>query len=227
MNAFILDDTINSRTNLGLRITQPPTIPMSEQLADTIEIDGREGTLKILKGWADITFTFKVATSSQTQWRDVLPQLIKAKRITFSNDNTVHFKIKQVKASGLTQLLSSLWESELTFVCAPFRYLNNVAILNRTSSGVVTNNGGVYSLPRIKVYGTGTRTLTINGKPIVLNLLQDSLIIDSELKECYHGNTAQNNYMTGDFPIFNVGNNQVTLGTGITKLEIEPRWRYL
>ncbi|MGX6992143.1 hypothetical protein ACWN8M_11005 [Pseudolactococcus reticulitermitis] len=102
-----------------------------------------------------------------------------------------------------------------------------MAILNRTSSGVVTNSGGVYSLPRIKVFGTGTRTLTINGKPIVLNLLQDYLILDSDLKECYYGDIAQNNYMTGDFPIFNIGNNQVTLGTGITKIEIEPRWRYL
>jgi phage-related protein len=200
---------------------------MSERLVDSIDVDGREGTLTILKGWADISFILKVAIPSQTQWRTVLPQILSAKTITFSNDSGVHFRVKQVKASGLTQLLSHLWESELTFVCAPFRYLNNVAILNRTSSGIVTNNGGIYSLPKIKVYGTGTRTLTINGKPIVLNLLQSYLIIDSELKECYYGDTAQNNCMNGEFPIFNVGNNQVTLGTGITKLEIEPRWRYV
>jgi phage-related protein len=33
--------------------------------------------------------------------------------------------------------------------------------------------------------------------------------------------------MTGDFPRLEVGSNTITLGTGITKVEIEPRWRYL
>ncbi|EPW7814222.1 hypothetical protein ACWPLL_003040 [Listeria monocytogenes] len=82
-------------------------------------------------------------------------------------------------------------------------------------------------MPRIKVFGSGTRTLTINGKPIILNLQSEYLIIDSELKECFYGDVAANNLMTGDFLEFRVGSNTVTLGTGITKVEIEPRWRYL
>lgn len=227
MNAFILDGTINSRVNLGLRITEIPVLPSATQIVDSIEIEGREGTLTIKKGWEDINFSFKAAVKSHDQWRAILPQIKNAETIFFSSDPDVHFKIKTVNIGGITPLLTNLWEFELTFTCAPFRYLNNVATLNRTTSGVVTNNAGLYSLPRIKVFGTGNRTLTINGKPIGLNILQGYLIIDCELKECYYGDVAQNNQMTGDFPIFNVGNNQVTLGTGITKVEIEPRWRFL
>ena len=120
-----------------------------------------------------------------------------------------------------------MWEFELEITCLPFRYKSGVPLINRTSSGTVTNSGNVNSLPRIKVFGSGTRTLTINGKPIVLNLQSEYLIIDSELKECFYGDVAANNLMTGDFPEFRVGSNTVTLGTGITKIEIEPRWRYL
>jgi phage-related protein len=100
-------------------------------------------------------------------------------------------------------------------------------MLTLTSSGTVVNPGTVYALPRIKVYGTGSRTLTINGRPIILNLLSGNLTLDSELKECSFGDAAQNNRMTGEFPVFDVGPNTITLGSGITKVEIEPRWRYL
>jgi phage-related protein len=85
----------------------------------------------------------------------------------------------------------------------------------------------VYSLPKITVYGTGSRNLTINGKLVVLNILSGSLVLDGELKTCYYGSVAQNQNMTGDFPVLNVGSNTITLGTGITKIEIEPRWRYI
>jgi phage-related protein len=225
MKGFILDGSISSYTDLGLRITQIPTVPSSQRIIEDLAIDGREGTLTIFKGWNDISFSFKAAITNKETWRETLPQLLNAQIITFTNEPSVHFKVKYIKVSGLTQLLSNLWEFELEVTTAPFRYLNNIATINRTSSGTVQGYGNIYSLPKITVYGTGSRTLTINGKAIVLNILNGHLILDSELKECHYGNVAQNQNMTGDFPILNPTTNQVTLGTGITKVEIEPRWR--
>ncbi len=227
MKGFILDNTIHSYTDLELRITQVPVIPTSQRVVENLEIDGREGTLTQLKGWEDISFSFKAATTNKANWHTVLPQLLNAQTIAFTTDSTVHFKVKYIKVSGLIQLLSNLWEFEIEVTTAPFRYLNNIAVINRTSSGTVQGYGNIYSLPRITVYGTGSRTLTINGKAIVLNILNGHLILDSALKECYYGNVAQNQHMTGDFLILNPTSNQVTLGTGITKVEIEPRWRMI
>ncbi|SKA11602.1 Phage-related protein [Pilibacter termitis] len=227
MKKFILNNNIDSYTDLGIRITSPPILPTTQRIIDTIEVDGREGSLTLLKGWEDITITFRAALSNKMEWGEVLSIFQTAETITLSTDNTVYYKIKHVKTSGLTHLLSNLWEFELEIRCAPFRYLNNVSNINRTSSGTVQGYGNIYSQPKITVYGTGSRTLTINGKPIVLNILNGHLILDSELKECYYGNVAQNQNMTGDFPILTPTTNQVTLGTGITKVEIEARWRYL
>lgn len=230
MNAFILDGTINSRTDLGLRITQVPVILTTERVIENIEVDGREGDLTLFKGWKDMTFNLKAVIRAKgvwTVWRNIFPQILNAKTVSFSNDPTVFYKMKTVKASGLSQVLSTMWEFELEITSSPFRYKADVPLINQTSSGTVTNSGNIYSLPRIKVFGSGTRTLTINGKPIILNLQSEYLMIDSELKECFYGDVAANNLMTGDFPEFRVGSNTVTLGTGITKIEIEPRWRYL
>ena len=230
MNAFILDNTINSRAGLGLRITSPPPIPAAKRIVEPIVVDGREGTLTIFKGWEDTVFDMKAAligTDIQTRWRTVLPKILNAKTIYFSNDPGVYYNIKHVSAGELARRLSCLYEFPLSFTCAPFKYIRNVSLITMTASGSVANPGTVYSLPQITIYGTGSRTLTINGKPIILNILSGSLTLDSELKECYYGNVAQNNRMNGDFPIFNVGSNTITLGTGITKIEIEPRWRFL
>jgi phage-related protein len=230
MNAFILDGQINSRSDLGLRITQPPQIPPSRRIVNTIEVDGREGSLTILRGWRDMTFTLRAAiigTDSHRRFREVLPVITAAKTIHFSNDTAVFYKIKHVQAGALERRLSNLHDFPLTFTCAPFRYMRGVANIVRTASGTITNPGTVFSLPRIAVFGSGNRTLTINGRPIILNILQGSLILDSELKICHFGNVAQNNRMVGDFPVFNIGNNTITLGTGITRVEIEGRWRHL
>ena len=230
MNSFTLDNTINSRTDLGLRITQPPIIPMSKRLVDSIAVDGREGSLTILRGWEDVRFNMSVALLGNNQhrrFREILPMILAAKTVSFSDDSDVYYNVKHVQAGALERRLYSLYEFSLSFICSPFRYIRNVPTVTLTSSGTVSNPGTVYALPKITVYGTGSRTLTINGKPMILNILSGSLTLDSELKTCYFGNVAQNQNMQGDFPIFEVGSNTITLGSGITKIEIEPRWRHI
>jgi phage-related protein len=230
MNAFILDNTINSRTDLGLRITQPPVAPISRQIVNSIPVDGREGTLTILRGWEDMRFIFRAAllgNDFHRRFREILPSILQAKTIYFSNDSDVFYNIKTANATPMEQKMVTLYEFTLSFTCSPFKYIRNVAPITLTASGSVTNLGTVHSLPKITAFGTGSQTLTINGNGVTLNILQGSLTIDSELKTCHFGNVAQNNRMQGDFPIFEVGNNTVAFGGGITKLEIEPRWRHI
>ena len=81
MNAFILDNNINSRSNLGLRITEPPLIAPSKRVVDSIAVDGREGSLTILKGWDDTVFDMKVALMGfdiPRRFREILPTILSA-----------------------------------------------------------------------------------------------------------------------------------------------------
>jgi len=230
MNAFILDESINSRTTLGLRITNPPVVPPTKRVVESVEVDGREGSLTILHGWEDITFNMRVAlrvTKPQNRYREILPVILDAKTIYFSNDTGVYFKIKHANAGALERKLSTLWDFTITFVCEPFQYVRNVAPITLAKTGNIQNSGGVFSLPKITVYGTGNQTLTIGGIQTKLNILAGHLILDSALMECYQGNVAQNNQMQGPFPVFQTGNTTISWSSGITKIEIEPRWRFL
>jgi len=229
MNFFVLDGNINSRA-LGLRTTVPPIIPVSQRIINNIAVDGREGTLTNKRGWEDLQIrmhTGLLGENLHSRFRELLPKLLNAKNVYFSGDPDVFYNLKHVRVDVLERRLQSLFEFAVTFVCSPFRYVRNVPPITLTASGAVVNTGTVFSLPKIVVFGTGTQTLTINGKPIILNILQGSLTVDSELKTCHFGNVAQNNRMQGDFPVFEVGSNSVSFGSGITRLEIEPRWRHL
>jgi len=230
MDHFVLNDTIHSRGDLGLWITERPPTPATERIVKNIDVDGREGTLTIFKGWRDSELPMQAAllgADIQARYRAVQAKLRDAKSLYRSDDPSVYYNVKSVEIGPLYMKLSTLGEFNVYFSCAPFKYQRNVAMVTRSASGSLVNPGTVYSLPKITVYGTGTRTLTINGKAITLNLLSAHLILDSELKTCYFGDTAQNQLMTGDFPVLEVGNNTIMLGTGITRVEIEPRWRFL
>jgi phage-related protein len=228
MRYFVINETVNSLT-LGLRTTEPPQLPITERIVQRVEVDGREGALTILKGWRYCEISFKVAligADVRGKYRAAAAQLYAARTVYFSTDPSLYYKIKAVELGPLDVKFAQFGEFSIKFSCAPFKYLRGVATVTMTASGTIANPGTVYSLPKITVYGSGKRTLTINGKAVALNLLSAHLVLDSDLKECYFGDTAQNQLMTGDFPVFEVGNNVINLGTGITKVEIEPRWRY-
>ena len=230
MNSFTLDETINSRAAWGMRITEPPVVPPTRRIVESVGVEGREGTLTLFKGWEDITFKLRAALSGpdiQGRFRDILPVILAARTIFLSTDPTLFFKIKHAEAEGLERKLSTLYDFQLTFTCGPFRYVRNVAPITMTAAGSVTNPGNVFALPSIKVYGTGAQLLTVGGKQTILNILAGHLTVDSALMECYQGNVAQNNQMMGPFPVLNPGATAISWSDGITKIEIEPRWRYL
>gem|GEM_PF-4031619 len=189
-----------------------------------------------------------MAAKMDGKFRETLPTILSAKSVHFSNDSSVYYNVKHVSAGALERRLSTLSEFSLTFTCSPFRHLRKakqelasvggsaveqgelddfIAPITLTSSGNVANIGTVYSFPKITVYGTGSRTLTVNGRAVILNILQGNLTLDSELKLCYFGNVAQNQNMQGEFPVLEVGSNAITLGSGISRVEIEGRWRSL
>ncbi len=230
MNAFVIDETLNSRTDLGLRITSRPELMSAERIIDRTQVDGREGTLTTLKGWSDRTLTLGAAllgADIPMRYREVTARIRVAETLYFSHDPAVYYKVKSVAVSKLNMILSHLGEFTVEFTCAPFAYMRGVETITLTETATIENPGSVYSLPRVKVYGTGRRNLKVNGSLITLNLLSSPLVLDSELMECCFGALARNNLMQGDFPLFKVGTNTIELGSGITQVEIEPGWRYL
>ena len=115
---------------------------------------------------------------------------------------------------------------DIVFNCKPQRYLNSGDTVQTFTADGIINNPTLYSAaPLLRVYGTGTVGIGLGS--ITISQADVYTDIDCDLGVAYKGSTNMNAYVSAsgvDFPVFGSGNNNVTLGTGITKVEITPRW---
>ena len=112
----------------------------------------------------------------------------------------------------------------LRFDCMPQRFLKEGEIpVEYSADGSIFNKTLQTAKPLLRVWGNGTvgigdTTLTISG-------VTDTYIdIDCESMDAYYGASNRNNKISGTFPVLEPGANGVTLGTGITRVQITPRW---
>lgn len=114
---------------------------------------------------------------------------------------------------------------ELGFDCDPRRFLVTGEIKNEIETpGVLFNRTRFEALPLIRAYGTGS--FYINGIVIQITSADGYTDIDCELQEAFKGSVNCNGNIVltdGKFPVLSPGLNNITY-TGITKLEVTPRW---
>lgn len=116
-------------------------------------------------------------------------------------------------------------EFDLNFDCYPQRFLKSGEnAIEITSATTIINEQMTTALPLIRAYGTGT--FTINGVTVQITSASSYTDIDCDLQECFKDTLATNcngNVVLTTFPELKPGENTISM-SGITKLEITPRW---
>ena len=114
---------------------------------------------------------------------------------------------------------------ELAFNCKPYRYLKSGEVPETfTASGSILNRTLYDAAPLIRVYGKGN--VGIGDKTITVSKTSTYVDIDCETGDAYKDDTNCNGDVTMPESVtLKPGLNGISLGTGITKIEITPRWR--
>ena len=121
-------------------------------------------------------------------------------------------------------------EFDLTFNCKPQRFLKagydltfGADAYSFTADGSLLNETAQIAKPLLRVYGTGT--FTINGASMTISSANSYTDIDCDIMDAFKGSTNCNGNISGAFPTLAPGDNTVDLpASGITKIEIIPRW---
>lgn len=227
----MLDSKIDNKygKDFGLYIAKRPIIPTPKQRIETTQVDFRDGELTRKKGFFNISFSveFNIMENENVKkkLRYIKAWLISAEKFQLTDDD-VYYKVKHTIVDDIENDIENYGFFTAIFVCDPFQYLITDSI-TITSGGVLTNAGTYKTLPKITVYGSGKIVLTINGSSITLTSISDYIVLDSELMDAYRLTTNLNSRMTGEFPIFQIGNNTISWTGTVTKIIIEPRWRYI
>lgn len=115
---------------------------------------------------------------------------------------------------------------DIVFNCKPQRYLlSGETVTTLTADGSITNPTLFNSQPLLRVYGTGQ--LGVNSDTITISAADTYTDIDCEMMDCFKGLVNKNKFVSFTsykFPEFVPGVNNISLGTGITQVDITPRW---
>lgn len=115
---------------------------------------------------------------------------------------------------------------DITFHCKPQRFLKSgEKVYTLTSNGSIKNPTECDSKPLIRVYGNGV--LGIGSQSITIAGTSGYTDIDCEMMDCFNGTENRNSKVTltdYNFPVLKPGINNFSLGSGITKVEVTPRW---
>lgn len=236
-NHFIVFDGQNL-ADWGVHISGDNTFGAPERDVDEIEIPGRDGSISFDNGrFKNIDITYDGSLLGEDP-EDYLIKLQQVRSFLCSRKGYKRLEDSyRVDEFRLAKFVDGLDPDgvmltgstfDLKFNCKPQRFLKSgEEILTMTSTGSVFNFTNFTAKPLIRVWGSGTFSVGNNKVTITKPSTVEYVDIDSDMQDCYsdsqncNGDVVLNNV---EFPVFEPGENIVTIETGITKIEITPRW---
>lgn len=221
---------VDSR-EMGVIVTAMPETVRAERRVESITVAGRNGSLHTDEGvYESYDRTMECALIKRARLDEITAWLVGSGEMTFSTEPDKVYRVTIANKISIAQMMRVFQKFQVILDTQPFKYSVNAAgdALELTAPTTIRNSGTVYSEPLITVYGSGDITLNINGADFPLYGVQESITIDSEMMEAFKGSTNQNGKYGGvEFPRFAVGQNEIRWTGNVSKIKIQPRWRWL
>lgn len=231
MNRFVFGNMNSAHYNVTLFEGQTENAPSLGYSA--VNIPGKSGDIVMSTGkYPNIEHTYygliyKDYTQNISAFKSGLLSQVGYQRLedTFHDDEfyLAYFdSVLDIEKS----LDGTMGKFEIEFERKPQRFLKSGELVQTfTQSGAIYNPTMFDSRPLIRVYGAGT--LGIGSDSVTITTVDTYVDIDCELMDAYKGTVLKNSdiELSGyDFPVLHQGSNGITLGSGITRVEITPRW---
>lgn len=218
-------------TDMGVIMLKAPSISIPQRRVSEIKVSGRNGVLhEDDKTYGNYTKEAECHVMDRSQIDEVCGWLTGFGEVIFSSEPDKVYRAYIKNQISFESIMKNINDFLIQFDVEPFKYnINPIADeLTLTNPTIIRNGGTVYSEPIITVYGSGDITLTINGVDFPLYGVNGYITIDSEMTEVFKGNISQNSkYGGAGFPRFDVGENTIGWTGNVTKVEIQPKWRWL
>ena len=222
MNYFIFKGI--STIDYDIIVNTFPDIESSEEEGNFISIPGRDGFLfQSNDRYTELDKAITITLKDIDNIDNIKSWLTGDGDLILSNEIGVSYKARIVGKIKF-QRSKSVWVAQINFKTQPFGYFIKESV-TLTESTQLNNPGNHSSKPIITIHGVGDITLTINSKNIVLSGITDYITLNSEIEEAYRDLVNMNNYMIGEFPIFDVGINAILWIGTVSKIDITPNWR--
>lgn len=218
------------KQDIGVSIVRRSPAILANKNINVINRVGADGDLyEDLGGRKDIIIPVEcnfVADNPKTIFRRVKHWLnnIEDNKLIFTDDPGWFYKVVNVEIGQMEVKFKRKGEFTINFTCRGWQYsLDGDEFLEIENNTMLYNE---YDLAKPLLYleGNGEITVTINNNSFSV-MLRDFLYIDSELEIAYREKTDCLNIETGDYPLLEYGENNISFNGNVSKIEIKPRWR--
>ncbi len=220
-------------TEYGIHVSEFPPFTIPTERSTQTNVPGRPGSLTTLEGvdvYDDVILPVQCFITGIERLSEIAAYLKGGGTVTFGNREGGFYYARIANQISFEKILRGNPHRSFTvnFRCKPFWYAKDVPTMTFTeSTAIITNPGSVYSEPVITIYGTGDITLMVGAAVTELRGVTESITLDSPLMEAYKGVTSMNQCMSGEFPVLVPGQNAVSWTGNVTRVTIQPNWRYL
>lgn len=232
MSEWISFRGVRSDSLSNVRVGKMPVASRAPMRFTQYRVKGRDGALHVNEGYDTYSVTCELIVYQGTGvekynvnlWATGSGRLIASDDATRAWIATVNDEVKWKRYKTGNKYNDI---AEITFAVQPIMREAVESTQTFTADGAVANLGTVDSYPLITVHGSGDCVFSIGENEITLTDVDANtpVIIDCETGYVYTTDGAAE--MTGEFPVLGAGSTTVTLGSGVTQIDIKPRWGWI
>lgn len=230
MFQYFIFNGINS-LDMGVIMLKAPSIVIPSPKVKSVEIAGRSGVLHENIGiYQSYTKEIECHVTDRNQIESVCRWLTGGGEVIFSSEPDRVYRVFIKNQTSIQRILLNINLFMLQFETFPFKYSVNAFGEEKsiTAPTAIYSKGTFQAEPIFTVYGSGGGSFFVNGTQYRLTNLSGYVTINSEIQEAYKGSTNCNmQFVAEDFPMLQVGKNEISFTGGITKIEMIPNWRWL
>lgn len=244
-------------TELGMHVLQQPSIMSPVERVEDEEVPGRAGSLSLLEGehvYKNLTLSctcvidepYMVENGERVSRISKITGWLKGSgTVKFANRQEGFYRARLSNQISFDKIVrgNPHMSFQVQFTCEPFFYLDS-GLISQTivETTTLTNPGNVFSLPLLKIRGTGEGTIMCGGSSILLSDISDLpyIMLDCEARVAYKGSRTdpsdpltllgmraqlESQSSANIWPNIPAGWSAMTITGNITSVEITPRWR--
>ena len=217
----------------GLIITNTPPITKPKMKINKIEIDGRDGDIIEKIGYESYTKNVGIGLTRNFDIDEIIKYFTGDGELILSDEPNKVYMASIYDDVDYERLLQ-MRKATIKFHVQPFKYLKDeskVSLDITTETSVEVENKGLeVSKPIFTIEGSGTIEIAVNGVNIFKYTFpsgESKVTINSLEEEAYLDGVYKNRNMLGEFPKLEVGKNTISWTGTLSKIEIEPKSRWL
>ncbi|HBJ1646337.1 UNVERIFIED_ORG: phage tail protein [Clostridium botulinum] len=212
-------------------------LPTSSTKYNTVDIPGsNNGSLNIYNGLEDIQLSFDFVFKSRENFIISKSRIVSwlkskiSKELRYSLHKGIYYIVKKVDIGEFKTTFKLVRRFTVKFTCCPIVFLDEGKEVITFNKSITLYNGKstCNTEPQLNIFGSGDITIKINNQQLILKDIENNIIVDSFSKDCYKISNNKiihsNNKMYSDFPILEVGENNISYSGNVRKIELIPRW---